>query len=114
MIVALMMLRPRIRHGLPMIPMSAKTHVTEANQVIVTIASIGRKCARPWAFPAVPKVTERTGVRMTLVTLVQREPIISAAYSESAFPIGATQIPMRILWAIQDLLGHASISTTAI
>lgn len=36
----------------PMIPMSAKTHVVEANQEIMAMASIGRKSARPWAFPA--------------------------------------------------------------
>jgi hypothetical protein len=43
---------------LPMIPMSAKTQVTEANQMIVRITSMGREFARPWAYPPVPKVIE--------------------------------------------------------
>jgi hypothetical protein len=41
-----------------MIAMSTKTQVSEANQMIVRITSIARQCARPWAFPPVPKVIE--------------------------------------------------------
>jgi hypothetical protein len=53
-----------------MIPMITKTLVTEINQAIVTMASIGRKCARLLAVTAVTKVIERSGVHITLVTLV--------------------------------------------
>jgi hypothetical protein len=45
--------------------MSARTHVVAAKQVIVAMASMARKCARPWAHTAVPKVTETMGVRVT-------------------------------------------------
>jgi len=42
-----------------MIPMSAMKHVNAADQVIVAMASMGRKCARSRARSAVSAVMEK-------------------------------------------------------